>query len=213
MNEQQTTDTENVQTTEQTTDTSTNQTAATEQTGGAGQEQQTGNEQQQQEQTQTPNIPASGGEYELAIDGFDVDAFKAENGAVLERFHAANLSNEQASEVIKIWDEFQQTNIEALQQEWGDDYAVNVNHAKQAAEALGFKPEDLDSPTAIIKMAAEVSKRFLQEDLPPLNAQQSGVNSVQELMQSEAYLNERHPDHARVYAEVTKAYQQKYNGA
>lgn len=213
MNEQQTTDTTNVQTTEQTTDTSTNQTAATEQTGGAGQEQQTGNEQQQQEQTQTPNIPASGGEYELAIDGFDVDAFKAENGAVLERFHAANLSNEQASEVIKIWDEFQQTNIENLQQEWGTEFDVNVNHAKQAIAALGFKPEELDSPTAMIKLAAEVGKRFLQEDSPPLNAQQSGANSVQELMQSEAYLNERHPDHARVYAEVTKAYQQKYNGA
>lgn len=209
MNEQQTTDTTNVQITEQTADTSTNQTAATEQTGGAGQEQQTGNEQQQQEQTQTPNIPASGGEYELAIDGFDVDAFKAENGAVLERFHAANLSNEQASEVIKIWDEFQQTNIEALQQEWGDDYAVNVNHAKQAAEALGFKPEDLDSPTAIIKMAAEVSKRFLQEDLPPLNTQQIGAVDIQSLLSSEAYMNESHPDHARVYAQVVAHFEKQ----
>lgn len=209
MNEQQTTDTTNVQITEQTADTSTNQTAATEQTGGAGQEQQTGNEQQQQEQTQTPNIPASGGEYELAIDGFDVDAFKAENGAVLERFHAANLSNEQASEVIKIWDEFQQTNIEALQQEWGDDYAVNVNHAKQAAEALGFKPEDLDSPTAIIKMAAEVSKRFLQEDTPPSNTQQSGGSDIQSLISSEAYMNESHPDHARVYAQVVAHFEKQ----
>lgn len=210
MNEQQTTDTTDVQTTEQTTDTSTNQTAATEQTGGAGQEQQNGGEQQQQqEQTQTPNVPASGGEYELAIDGFDVDAFKAENGAVLERFHAANLSNEQASEVIKIWDEFQQTNIEALQQEWGDDYAVNVNHAKQAAEALGFKPEDLDSPTAIIKMAAEVSKRFLQEDAPPPNTQQSGGSDIQSLISSEAYMNESHPDHARVYAQVVAHFEKQ----
>ena len=209
MNEQQTTDTTDVQTTEQTADTSTNQTAATEQTGGAGQEQQTGNEQQQQEQTQTPNIPASGGEYELAIDGFDVDAFKAENGAVLERFHAANLSNEQASEVIKIWDEFQQTNIENLQQEWGAEFDVNVNHAKQAIAALGFKPEELDSPTAMIKLAAEVGKRFLQEDSPPSNTQQIGAVDIQSLLSSEAYMNESHPDHARVYAQVVAHFEKQ----
>lgn len=209
MNEQQTTDTTNVQTTEQTADTSANQTAATEQTGGAGQEQQTGDEQQQQEETQTPNVPASGSEYEITIDGFDVNAFKAENGAVLDRFHEAGLTNEQASEVVKIWDEFQQTNIEALQQEWGDDYAVNVNHAKQAAEALGFKPEDLDSPTAIIKMAAEVSKRFLQEDTPPPNTQQSGGSDIQSLISSEAYMNESHPDHARVYAQVVAHFEKQ----
>ena len=209
MNEQQTTDTENVQTTEQTPDTSANPAPTPDQTGGEGQEQQTGNEQQQQEQTQTPNIPASGGEYELAIDGFDVNAFKAENGAVLDRFHEAGLTNEQASEVVKIWDEFQQTNIEALQQEWGDDYAVNVNHAKQAAEALGFKPEDLDSPTAIIKMAAEVSKRFLQEDTPPSNTQRIGAVDIQSLLSSEAYMNESHPDHARVYAQVVAHFEKQ----
>lgn len=210
MNEQQAANTENVPAVEQTPDTSANPAPTPDQAGGEGQEQQNGGEQQQQqEQTQTPNIPASGGEYELAIDGFDVDAFKAENGAVLERFHAANLSNEQASEVIKIWDEFQQTNIEALQQEWGDDYAVNVNHAKQAAEALGFKPEDLDSPTAIIKMAAEVSKRFLQEDSPPPNTQQSGGSDIQSLISSEAYMNESHPDHARVYAQVVAHFEKQ----
>lgn len=148
-----------------------------------------------------PNIPASAGDYEFNIDGFDVDAFKTENGAVLDRFHSAGLTNEQASEVVKIWDEFQQVNLEALQQEWGAEYQANVNLAQHAIEALGFKPADLDSPTAVIKLAAAIGKQ-IQEDLPPKNTQQSGFESIEQLMKSEAYSNANHPEHAATAARV-----------
>lgn len=148
-----------------------------------------------------PNVPASAGDYEFNIDGFDVDAFKTENGAVLDRFHSAGLTNEQASEVVKIWDEFQQVNLEALQQEWGAEYQANVNLAQQAIEALGFKPEDLDSPTAVIKLAAAIGKQ-IQEDLPPSNTQQSGAETIEQLMRSEAYSNASHPEHAATAARV-----------
>lgn len=148
-----------------------------------------------------PNVPASAGDYEFNIDGFDVDAFKTENGAVLDRFHSAGLTNEQASEVVKIWDEFQQVNLDALQQEWGAEYQANVNLAQQAIEALGFKPADLDSPTAVIKLAAAIGKQ-IQEDLPPQNTQQSGFESIEQLMKSEAYSNANHPEHAATAARV-----------
>ena len=148
-----------------------------------------------------PNVPTSAGDYEFNIDGFDVDAFKTENGAVLDRFHSAGLTNEQASEVVKIWDEFQQVNLEALQQEWGTEYQANVNLAQQAIEALGFKPEDLDSPTAVIKLAAAIGKQ-IQEDLPPSNTQQSGAETIEQLMRSEAYSNASHPEHAATAARV-----------
>ena len=148
-----------------------------------------------------PNVPASASDYEFNIDGFDVDAFKTENGAVLDRFHSAGLTNEQASEVVKIWDEFQQVNLEALQQEWGAEYQANVNLAQQAIEALGFKPADLDSPTAVIKLAAAIGKQ-IQEDLPPQNTQQSGFESIEQLMKSEAYSNANHPEHAATAARV-----------
>lgn len=148
-----------------------------------------------------PNVPASAGDYEFNIDGFDVDAFKTENGAVLDRFHSAGLTNEQASEVVKIWDEFQQVNLETLQQEWGAEYQANVNLAQQAIEALGFKPEDLDSPTAVIKLAAAIGKQ-IQEDLPPSNTQQSGAETIEQLMRSEAYSNASHPEHAATAARV-----------
>ena len=148
-----------------------------------------------------PNVPASAGDYEFNIDGFDADSFKTENGAVLDRFHSAGLTNEQASEVVKIWDEFQQVNLEALQQEWGAEYQANVNLAQQAIEALGFKPEDLDSPTAVIKLAAAIGKQ-IQEDLPPSNTQQSGAETIEQLMRSEAYSNASHPEHAATAARV-----------
>ena len=171
---------------------------------------QTTNEQTQQQQennqVQTPNVPATAGEYEINVDGFDVDAFKTENGAVLDRFHAVGLDNDQVSEVVKIWDEFQQTNIESLQTEWGNDFAVNVGFAQNAIKALGFKPEELDSPTALIRFASAVGKT-LQEDLPPSNTQQSNSESVEQLMMSEAYSNANHPDHASVASKVSAYFQ------
>ena len=156
-----------------------------------------------------PNVPATAGEYEINVDGFDVDKFKTEDNAVLARFHGAGLNNDQVSEVVKIWDEFQQTNIESLQQEWGNDFNVNVSHAKHAIEALGFKPEDLDTPTALIKFASAVGKT-LQEDLPPGNTQQNAAESVESLRLSEAYNDPKHPEHKAVMAKIEKAYQKQY---
>ena len=155
------------------------------------------------------NVPATAGEYEINVDGFDVDAFKTENGAVLDRFHAVGLDNDQVSEVVKIWDEFQQTNIESLQTEWGNDFAVNVGFAQNAIKALGFKPEELDSPTALIRFASAVGKT-LQEDLPPINTQQSTAESVESLRLSEAYNDPKHPEHKAVMAKIEKAYQKQY---
>lgn len=155
------------------------------------------------------NVPATAGEYEINVDGFDVDAFKTENGAVLDRFHAVGLDNDQVSEVVKIWDEFQQTNIESLQTEWGNDFAVNVGFAQNAIKAMGFKPEELDSPTALIRFASAVGKT-LQEDLPPINTQQSTAESVESLRLSEAYNDPKHPEHKAVMAKIEKAYQKQY---
>lgn len=154
-------------------------------------------------------VPESADAYSFEIDDFDGDAFKVENPQVLERFHQAGLTNAQASEVVQIWNEFQQVNMEALQEEWGNDFGVNVNLAKQAIEALGFQASDLDSPVGALKLAAAIGKQ-IQEDFPPSNTQQNMGDSIQELMQSEAYLNDKHPDHKRVYAQVEQAYAKQY---
>lgn len=154
-------------------------------------------------------VPESADAYAVSIDGFDFDAFKADNSEVLESFHAVGMNNQQVEAVVKAYEQHTAVQIEALQEEWGNDFGANVNLAKQAIEALGFKPEELDSPTAVIRLAAAIGKQ-IQEDLPPSNTQQNMGDSIQELMQSEAYLNDKHPDHKRVYAQVEQAYAKQY---
>jgi len=154
-------------------------------------------------------VPESADAYAVSIDGFDFDAFKADNSEVLESFHAVGMNNQQVEAVVKAYEQHTAVQMEALQEEWGNDFGANVNLAKQAIEALGFKPEELDSPTAVIRLAAAIGKQ-IQEDLPPSNTQQNMGDSIQELMQSEAYLNDKHPDHKRVYAQVEQAYAKQY---
>lgn len=211
MDEQQTTDTPDVQTTEQT------QTA----TPPAGTETQTvpGTETTQQnpaeQETQTTEtdpakaVPESADAYSVEIDGFDFDAFKADNAEVLQSFHAEGMTNKQVEAVVKAYEQHQSVQMEALQEEWGNNFGANVNLAKQAIEALGFQASDLDSPIGALKLAAAIGKH-IQEDLPPFNTQQNGGESIQQLMQSEAYLNDKHPDHKRVYAQVEQAYAKQY---
>lgn len=154
-------------------------------------------------------VPESADAYSVEIDGFDFDAFKADNAEVLESFHAEGMTNKQVEAVVKAYEQHQSVQMEALQEEWGNDFGANVNLAKQAIEALGFQASDLDSPIGALKLAAAIGKH-IQEDLPPFNTQQNGGESIQQLMQSEAYLNDKHPDHKRVYAQVEQAYAKQY---
>ena len=154
-------------------------------------------------------VPKSADAYSVEIDGFDFDAFKADNAEVLQSFHAEGMTNKQVEAVVKAYEQHQSVQMEALQEEWGNDFGANVNLAKQAIEALGFQASDLDSPIGALKLAAAIGKH-IQEDLPPSNTQQNVGESVQQLMMSEAYLNDKHPDHKRVYAQVEQAYAKQY---
>lgn len=154
-------------------------------------------------------VPESADAYSVEIDGFDFDAFKADNAEVLQSFHDEGMTNKQVEAVVKAYEQHQSVQMEALQEEWGNDFGANVNLAKQAIEALGFQASDLDSPIGALKLAAAIGKH-IQEDLPPSNTQQNVGESVQQLMMSEAYLNDKHPDHKRVYAQVEQAYAKQY---
>ena len=155
------------------------------------------------------SVPESADAYSVSIDGFDFDAFKEDNAEVLQSFHAEGMTNKQVEAVVKAYEQHQSVQMEALQNEWGNDFGANVNLAKQAIEALGFQASDLDSPIGALKLAAAIGKH-IQEDLPPSNTQQNVGESVQQLMMSEAYLNDKHPDHKRVYAQVEQAYAKQY---
>lgn len=211
MDEQQTTDTPDVQTTEQTQTTTPPAGTETQTVPGTETTQQNPAEQETQTTETDPAkaVPESADAYSVEIDGFDFDAFKADNAEVLESFHAEGMTNKQVEAVVKAYEQHQSVQMEALQEEWGNDFGANVNLAKQAIEALGFQASDLDSPIGALKLAAAIGKH-IQEDLPPSNTQQNVGESVQQLMMSEAYLNDKHPDHKRVYAQVEQAYAKQY---
>ncbi|WP_336754638.1 hypothetical protein [Acinetobacter sp. USHLN143] len=211
MNEQQTTDTPDVQTTEQTQTTTPPAGTETQTVPGTETTQQNPAEQETQTTETDPAkaVPESADAYSVSIDGFDFDAFKEDNAEVLQSFHAEGMTNKQVEAVVKAYEQHQSVQMEALQEEWGNDFGANVNLAKQAIEALGFQASDLDSPIGALKLAAAIGKH-IQEDSPPFNTQQNGGESIQQLMQSEAYLNDKHPDHKRVYAQVEQAYAKQY---
>lgn len=211
MNEQQTTDTPDVQTTEQTHTTTPPAGTETQTVPGTETTQQSPGEQETQTTETDPAkaVPESADAYSVSIDGFDFDAFKADNAEVLQSFHAEGMTNKQVEAVVKAYEQHQSVQMEALQEEWGNDFGANVNLAKQAIEALGFQASDLDSPIGALRLAAAIGKH-IQEDLPPSNTQQNVGESVQQLMMSEAYLNDKHPDHKRVYAQVEQAYAKQY---
>ena len=167
----------------------------------------------QTEGEQTPaetGVPESADAYAIGIDGFDMDGFKESNPEVFGKFHEAGISNDQATAVLKIWDEYNQIQVEALQEEWGGEFNQNLRFAQQAAKAAGLSDADLDSPTMGLKLAAFYGKQ-LQEDMPPAgNTQQSGAESIQQLMRSEAFLNPSHPEHAQVSQKVDAWYDKNY---
>lgn len=175
-------------------------------------DQQTTNEppkEPEKEPTKEIDLPETADAYKVEIEGFDFDAFKADEGnkAFLENALKAGISNEQLGVVLQAYEQHTAVQLEALQSEWGGEFDQNLRLAKQAVEAAGLDPKEIDSPTFGIRLAAHFGKA-LQEDMPPQNTQQGGGSSITELMLSEAYMNPSHPDHKRVYAQVEKHYSQ-----
>lgn len=211
MDEQQTTDTSNVQTTEQTQTTAPVAGTETQTVPGAETTQRNASEQETKTTETDPAtaVPESADAYSVEIEGFDFDAFKADNAEVLQSFHAEGMTNKQVEAVVKAYEQHQSVQMEALQQEWGEQFNSNIGLAKNALEALGFDAKELDSPIGALKLAAAIGKH-IQEDSPPQNTQQSGSETIQQLMMSEAFSNASHPDHKSVTQRVDAWYAKQY---
>ena len=179
-----------------------------------------------------PTVPDSIDGYEVDVEGFNYDEFKAipENQEFLERALAAGFDNEKLGFLLGEYNQLlpalmegnaalnNEACVSAMKETWGADTDTNFGYARAAADnAIQngiLTPEEVNSPEfgnnpLVLKMAAYFGQQ-LGEDTPPSNTQQSGAVDVQSLMASEAYMNEGHPDHKRVYAEVQKAYAKSY---
>jgi len=186
----------------------------------------------QDQQQQSSLVPESIDDYKVDIEGFDYEEFKAipENQEFLERARAAGFDSEKLNFLLGEYNQLlpklmQQTAaldaegcVQAMKEVWQGDTDKNFGFAKAAAQnAIQngiLTPEEVNSPEfgnnpLVLKMAAYFGQQ-LQEDTPPSNTQQSGGEDIQSLMSSEAYLNEKHPDHKRVYAQVQNWHQKQY---
>lgn len=195
---------------------------------GGDQGSQGGDGDQGNQDTPVVTVPESADGYAVDIDGFDFDEFKAidENKEFIERAHKAGMSNEHLkfmlSEYNDLLPKILQANsaldneaaIATMKEAWGNNTNANFGFAKAAADnaiANGIlTAEEVNSPEfgnnpLVLKMAAYFGSQ-LQEDTPPNNAQPSGSTDIQSLLSSEAYLNDKHPDHSRVYAQVQSYY-------
>ena len=185
-----------------------------------------------EETTAAPGAPESIDGYEVNVDGFNYDEFKAipENQEFLERARAAGFDNEKLGFLLGEYNQLlpaimegnaaldNEACVSAMKETWGTDTDTNFGFAQAAASnAIQngiLTPEEVNSPEfgnnpLVLKMAAYFGQQ-LNEDTPPSNTQQSGGVDVQSLMESEAYLNDKHPDHKSVSAQVERYYSKTY---
>ena len=176
--------------------------------------------------------PESVDGYEVNVEGFNYDEFKAipENQEFLERAREAGLDSKSLSFLLGEYNQLipalmqenahldNQACISAMNEIWGGEASANFGFAQAAANnAIQngiLTPEEVNSPEfgnnpLVLKMAAYFGQQ-LNEDTPPSNTQQSGAVDVQSLMASEAYLNDKHPDHKSVSAQVERYYSKTY---
>ena len=174
--------------------------------------------------TPPAGAPESIDGYEVNVEGFNYDDFKAipENQEFLERAREAGLSNEHLGFLLGEYNQLipnliagnaaldNEACISAMKETWGGETDTNFGFARAAANnAIQngiLTAEEVNSPEfgnnpLVLKMAAYFGSQ-LQEDTPPANTQQTGTEDIQSLIASEAYMNESHPDHKRVYAQV-----------
>lgn len=181
---------------------------------------------------QTTGAPESIDGYEVNVEGFDFAEFKAipENQEFLQRARDAGIDSKTLNFIMGEYNQFipqllqgnaaldTEACVTAMKEVWQGDTDQNFGFAHAAAKhAIQngiLTAEEVNSPEfgnnpLVLKMAAYFGKQ-LQEDRPPSNTQQSGGEDIQSLMQSEAYLNESHADHKRVFAKVQSYYQKQY---
>ena len=155
----------------------------------------------------TTGAPESIDGYEVNVDGFDFDEFKAieENQAFLERAREAGLDNNSLNFLLGEYNQLipqlmeanaaldNEAAVKTMGEVWGAEAEQKFGFARSAAENLVsngvLTAEEVNNPSfgnnpLVLKMAAYFGAQ-LNEDTPPSNTQQSGAESIQSLMRCE----------------------------
>lgn len=169
--------------------------------------------------------PKSPDEYQITVPDSLKDAWNPKEDEKLQAFlkdaHASGFTQKQVDMAIGKYLEIAPKLVEGsralsaeecvttLKQEWKteDQYKAEVGKAYQAAVAYGGDDadgiiRDYGNDPRIVRMMARIGGELGEDrSLNPGSASQGGP-SVESLMASEAYTNAKHPDHARVSAQV-----------
>ena len=165
------------------------------------------------------------------IDNYLPDGFERnperEKG-VLAKLHPLGLNNKQAQGVLGLFGELlggavaeekadMESAMAALKGEWQESFDKNMGRANYALSTLGdaetvkaitTDPKMMNNP-ALIKLLAKMGEN-LEDDTDANQIHGGEIEEIDQLKRSEAYLNEKHPDHARVVAKVSAAYARGY---
>lgn len=173
-----------------------------------------------------PVVPESIDGYEVNVEGFNFDEFKAipENQEFLERARAAGFDNEKLGFLLGEYNELiptlmeanaaldNETAVQKMTEVWGGEAGKNFGYANNAANNLiangVLTAEEVNDPSfgnnpRVLKMSAYFGSQ-LQEDTPPGNTQQSGGVSIEQLMKDPAYSDASHPNHQSVARQVAE---------
>ena len=176
--------------------------------------------------------PESVDGYEVNVEGFNYDEFKAipENQEFLERAREAGLDSKSLSFLLGEYNQLipalmqenahldNQACISAMNETWGGEASANFGFAKAAANnAIQngiLTAEEVNSPEfgnnpLVLKMAAYFGSQ-LGEDTPPSNTQPSSALDIESLMLSEAYNNAGHPEHKAVAMRVSQHFKKQH---
>ena len=174
----------------------------------------------------------------LDIEGFDFEAVKADpkTQGFLKGAHAKGLTNEQVSYVLN---EYYKTvpelvtaaasmNMEqgeqALRQVWKteDQYKENVGGAFRAfnayAQKAGVTMQEFEASGAannptVMRLLAAIAPELGEDRAVQVDGDPGAGETIEKLMMSEAYSNERHPDYKSVNEKVRRYYEAKHGKA
>jgi len=180
--------------------------------------------------------PKEASEYQVTVPDALKEAFDPAKDAGMQQFltdaHSAGLTQKQldmvmgkyfelAPQLVAGAKQFDADTCKAeLEKTWATeaDFNRNVRNAYVGAEAAARKAgldiaEIMNGPLGndptFLKLFAALGPEF-NEDTPPGGESFKGGEDVTELMKSEAYRNPKHPDHAKVSAQVKAYYEKKF---